>query len=302
MIQFLQAVPDNPLLLNGILAGLLASVACGVMGPYVVTRRIVFLTGAIAHTTLGGIGGAILLQYMLRREGVIQPFEEPPFWASPLVGAILAAVASAVVIGIVHDRVKERMDTLIGAMWAVGMSLGVMLIKFTPTSVVDPMSYLFGNIAIVGTDQLYLLAGLNAVILVTVAIFHKQLLSICVDEQQTHLQGVNVLGMHILLLVLVALAVVSLIQIVGLILVLALLSLPAATASHHVTRMPAMMGLSILLCAALTTLPRMAVYPIERMSPESAIVLASAAVYLVSVTAVRLRQRWRRPAPPPAPA
>jgi len=92
MIQFLQAVPDNPLLLNGILAGLLASVACGVMGPYVVTRRIVFLTGAIAHTTLGGIGGAILLQYMLRREGVIQPFEEPPFWASPLVGAILEGV------------------------------------------------------------------------------------------------------------------------------------------------------------------------------------------------------------------
>ena len=95
------------MLLPSLLAGLLASLACGIIGPYVITRRIVFLSGAIAHIALGGIGAAIFLQ-----------------WLSPIYGAAIAALLGAVIIGVVHDRIKERMDTVIGAMWAVGMASG----------------------------------------------------------------------------------------------------------------------------------------------------------------------------------
>src|SRR5512141_956970 len=123
IMQFFQDMGDNPFLLTGLLAGLLASLACGVIGPYVVTRRIVFLSGAVAHMAVGGIGAAIFLSYQ---------FPDSLDWLRPQHGATLAAMAGAVLIALIHGRVAERMDTLIGALWAIGMAIGVLLIKFTP--------------------------------------------------------------------------------------------------------------------------------------------------------------------------
>jgi len=284
MSQFFQDMSVNPLLLTGLLAGLLASVACGVIGPYVITRRIVFLAGAIAHTAVGGIGAAIFLGYR---------YPAAFGWLTPLYGAMIVALASAVLIGVIHDRVAERTDTLIGAMWAVGMAAGVLLIKFTPGYHTVLMSYLFGNIATVAWADVWLIGALDVIILAAVLVFHKQLLAMCLDEQQARLQGVSVLGVNVLLLGLVALTVISLIQVVGLILVLALLTLPAATASHHVRRLAPIIWISVALCMVLTTTPRVAVYG-TRLSPESAIVLAAGGVYLLSVAVSRLRARLRR--------
>jgi len=285
MTSFFQDMPDNPFLLTGLLAGLLASLACGVVGPYVNTRRIVFLVGAIAHMAVGGIGAAVFLAVQF--PGVFG-------WLSPMHGAVVAALLSAVLIGLIYECVAERMDTLIGAMWAVGMSVGILLIKFTPGYHTELMSYLFGNIAIVPWNELGLMLVLDVAVAVTLLVFHKRLLAVCLDEEQAALQGVSILGTNMVLLVLVALTVICLIQVVGLILVLALLTLPAATAGHHIHRLAPMMMLSTILCMLFTTVPRIAVYG-TAISPESAIVLAAGAVYLLSVI-VRSVRRTRRAA------
>ena len=280
MTQFFHDMADNPFLLRGLLAGLLASLACGLIGPYVITRRIVFLSGAIAHMSVGGLGAAIWLAAVL---------PERFAWLQPMHGAILTALGAAVLIGFVHRRVDEPMDTLIGALWAIGMAVGILLIKFTPGYHTELMSYLFGSIAYVSREHVTLLVWLNAAIVLTVVIFYKRLLAVCLDQQQAELQGIHVLGTNIVLLCLVALTVICLTQMVGLILVIALLSLPAATVAHHVGRMGWMMLASTLLCMLITTVPRIAVYGTS-VSPESAIVLAAAGVYLLSVLWSRLRR------------
>lgn len=282
-MNFFQDMAFNPFLKTGLWAGLFASLACGVIGPYVITRRIVFLGGAIAHVAVGGIGASIYLAYT---------FPETLGWFKPMHGAVIVSLISAVIIGIVHEKVSVRMDTLIGAMWAVGMATGLMLLKFTPGYHSELMSYLFGSIAFVEYSDLMLMAILNVIIIVTVLIFHKRLLAICLDAQFAELQGIGVLGTNILLLTLVALTIICLIKVVGLILVLALLTLPAATASHMVSRMGPLIYVSILLCTACTTIPRVAVYN-TRISPEAAIVLTAAGLYLLTVSVTRLYAHWK---------
>lgn len=279
-MQFFHDMADNPFLVTGLAAGLLASLACGLIGPYVVTRRIVFLSGAIAHIAIGGIGAALYL-------ATTAP--ETFGWLLPIHGAMVAALAGAVLIGWVHQRASERMDTLIGALWAVGMAIGILLVKMTP-GYHDLTSYLFGNIVYVSWAEVRLMAILNVVIVAAVFIFHKRLLAICLDQEQAELQGIHVLWTNIVLLCLVALTVICLTQVVGLILVIALLSLPAATAAHHVSRMGPLFVVSTLLCAAITTGPRIAVYQTS-ISPEPAIVLSAGMVYLLSVAVSRLRRR-----------
>jgi zinc transport system permease protein len=186
------------------------------------------------------------------------------------------------------------------------MSVGILLVKITPGYNTELMSYLFGNLAVVGWDMVVLMAVLNLVILAVVLLFHKRLLAICIDEQQARLQGVSVMWTNILLLALVALTVICLIHVVGLILVLALLTLPAATASHHLRRLAPIMWGSAVLCALLTTLPQMLTYGVTvpvraggltyryELPVESVIVLSAGAVYLVSVLVTRVRRSLSR--------
>ena len=279
MTSFFQDLGSNPFLSTGLLAGLLASVACGVMGPYVITRRIVFLAGAIAHIAIGGVGAAI---YAAHR------FPESCGALNPLVGATVVSVLAAVTLAVLHQRARERLDTVVGALWAIGMAIGLLLIKMTPGYHTDLMSYLFGNIAFVGWDSIRLMVGLDLIIVIVVVLWHKRFLALCLDEEQAELQGISVLATEIVLLVLVALTVIVLTQVVGLILVIALLSLPAAAVAQWVPRMTSLIGYSVVLSAVLTTVPRVLVYG-TRISPEAAIVLAAAGIYL---TAIVLR-RWR---------
>lgn len=303
MIRFFGDIADNPFLITGLLAGVLAGLACGVIGPYVIARRMAFLAGAIAHIAVGGIGAAIFVQYHLRQRladscqaaGLEELYDRLPWFGTldpllPTLGAFMAALAAAVLIGLAHQRVRERIDTLVGAMWAVGMAVGILLIKFTPGYHTELMTYLFGNIAYVPWGEIRLMIGLNAVLGVLVLLFHKRLLAVCLDEQHARLSGVNVTLVNIMLLCLVALTVICLIRVVGLILVLALLTLPAATAGHHLRRLVPMMLASTGLCILFTTLPRIAVYG-TRLSPESVIVLLAAAVYLASALYRHLRER-----------
>lgn len=216
-----EALLSQSFLQYAIIAGLLASIGCGIMGSYVVIKRIGFLAGGIAHAVLGGMGIAYF------------------FGNSPVLGAIIAAILAALLIGWVNLRWRENEDTIIAALWSVGMALGIIFISKTPGYNVDLMSYLFGNILMVPKDYLYFMAILDFILIGIVIVFYKHFMAVCFDEEFAKLRGLNVEFFYLLLLCLVALTVVLLIQIVGLILVIALLVLPAAIAqqfAHSLTR------------------------------------------------------------------
>lgn len=194
MDGFLQALARHDFLQNALLAGILASIGCGIVGTYVVVKRIGFLAGGIAHSVLGGMGVAYF------------------FGVNPIGGALVAAVIAALLIGWVNLRWKEHEDTLIGALWAVGMAIGILFISRTPGYNVDLMSYLFGNILMAPREDVYLMAGLDVVIVVTVVLFYKQFLAVTFDEEFGRLRGVNVELFYLLLLCIVAITVVLLIR------------------------------------------------------------------------------------------
>ena len=270
---------DNPFLAAGLVAGLLASIACGVVGPWVVTRRIVFLAGAIAHIAIGGVGASIFLAH--RWPGIFAELD-------PLTGATLASVAAALLLAWLTHRGGERLDAMIGALWSTGMATGILLIKLTPGYHSELMSYLFGNLALVSPADVRLLGVLDVVVVVTALLFHKQFLAVSLDREQARLEGIHTLRTDAALLVLVALTVITLTKIVGLLLVIALLSLPAATAARHSRSLLGGVALSIALCALITVVPRIAVYG-TAVGPEPAIILTAGAVYTLSLLLSRGR-------------
>ena len=232
---FIEALGDQPFLRTALLAGLLASVGCGVVGTFVVVKRIAFLAGGIAHSVLGGMGAALY------------------FGWEPLLGALGAAVLSALIIGAVRLAWDAQEDTLIGAIWAIGMAVGILFIAKTPGYGTDLMSYLFGNILLVATRDLWLMGALDLALIATVGLFYRQFLAVSFDEEHARLRGVPVGLFYLLLLCLVAVTVVLLVQVVGLILVIALLTLPAAIAGHYLHTLGAIMLLATLLGSAFTT-------------------------------------------------
>jgi zinc transport system permease protein len=274
MMEFLHAVAEHAFLQYALLTGMLASIGCGIMGTYVVVRRITFLAGGIAHAVLGGMGIAYFLGY------------------PPIAGAIAASLVAALLIGWVSLRWEQHEDTLIGALWAVGMAVGILFISKTPGYSVDLMSYLFGNILMVPQDYLYLMAALDGFIVLMVALFHKQFLAVAFDEEFARLRGVPVALFYLLLLCLVALTVVLLIQVVGLILVIALLTLPAAIAVQYAGSLGRIMVIATGLGAAFTSGGLALSYQPDLPSGPM-IVLLAALAYLLSTVGAALVGRWR---------
>lgn len=218
-MSFLDAIIATPLLQKALLACLGASLSAGIIGTYVVVKRIVSLSGSIAHSVMGGMGMMLWLQRTLGF-----------FWLLPIFGALLSAILSAIIIGWVHLRFREREDAVISMIWSLGMAIGVIFISKTPGFSVELTHFLLGNILWITTGDLAVLALLNLVILTFVLMFHSRFLAICFDEKQAELQGIRVRFFYLFLLILVALAVVVLLYIVGIILALAMLALPASIA------------------------------------------------------------------------
>jgi zinc transport system permease protein len=274
MLEFFDVLREQSFMQNAVIIGLLASVACGVMGTYVVVRRIVFISGGISHTVLGGMGVAYYYGY------------------NPLHGAVVSALVAALVIGFVSLHYHQYEDTLIGALWAVGMAVGVLFIYKTPGYNVDLMSYLFGNILMVEKESVRLLAYLDALIIVAVVLFYKRFLAVCFDEEYTQLQGVGVVSTYLLLLCLIALTVVILIQVVGIILVIALLTLPAATARYYTHNLVQMMILASILGTVFTTSGLIISYQPNLPAGATIIVIAGVA-YLLATILKGLAMRFR---------
>jgi zinc transport system permease protein len=241
LLSFFEALQTNPLLLSGILAGLLASVVSGIIGSYVVVKRIVFISGGISHSVLGGIGFCLWLH---RAKGIT--------WVSPLLGALAAAIISSLIIGWIHLNYRQREDSVIAALWSIGMATGVLFISQTPGFNVELTNYLIGNILWVSPNDLMILGLLDILILGTVLCLHKRFLAICFDEDQAQLQGVPVNALYLLLLVLTAISIVLLIQVVGIILVMTMLTIPAAIANLFTVRLSRMMMIAMFLSGFFT--------------------------------------------------
>ncbi len=271
MTTFFTALSENPFLLMALAAGFAASFASGIIGSYVVVKRIVSMSGSIAHSVLGGMGICLWLRRNLGLD-----------FLSPLQGALAAGLLSALLMGWIHLKYKEREDTVIAAIWATGMSIGVVFIALTPGYNVELMNFLFGNILWVSHSDLVLLLSLDVLIAAAVAIFYRRFLAICFDEQQALLQKLPVQTLYLSLLCLVAIAVVLLIQVVGAILVITMLAIPAAIAGTFSHTLSRMMLIATLLGALFTFLGMYFSYELN-WPPGATISLVAAVFYCISL-------------------
>lgn len=277
MSEFLTALAHHSFLQTALAAGLLASLGCGIIGPFIVVKRIGYLAGGIAHSVLSGMGAALY------------------FGFDPLAGALLAAVLAALLIGGVRLAWGAQEETLIGALWAIGMAIGILFISRTPGYGTDLMSYLFGNILLVPRQELGWMMGLDGLLLLIVGLFYRQFLVVAFDEELARLRGVPVAFFYLLLLCLVAITVVLLLRVVGLILVIALLTLPAAIAGQFFHSLGHIM-LAATLLGALFSSTGLALSYGPDLPVGPTIVLVAGAVYLLAVAGERLltQRRTRR--------
>ncbi len=242
---------------HAVLAGILVSLAAGIIGSLIVVNRMVFLAGGIAHTSYGGIGLAVFLGLPI------------------FLGASLFAVAAAILVAWLTLKDRSRIDTFIGLIWAVGMAIGVILIDLTPGYNVDLMSYLFGSILAVETGDLYFMGGLLALIVAVVLLHYREILAVSYDSEYAALRGVNVPLIYTTILILSALTVVVAIKVVGLILVISLLTMPTYIAEKLTGSLAGMMAVSGGL-ATLFTLSGLALSYTFNLTSGAAIILVSA--------------------------
>ena len=252
-------------------ASLLASLASGPVGSFVVVKRIVFIAGSISHSILGGVGLCLWLQ---RTQGVSR--------LDPMTGAFGAAIASALLIGWIHLHYRQREDAVIAAIWSTGMSIGVVFFSLTPGNSGELSNFLFGNILWIRSTDLILLGSLDAALLSIVALNFRRFLAICFDEDQSLLQGLSVQKLYLVLLCIVAVTIVLLIQVIGTILVLALLTIPATLAALFTRSLPTMMLLASTLSLLFCTLGLGASYALN-WPPGATIALLAALFYLLAL-------------------
>jgi zinc transport system permease protein len=257
---------------NALAAGVLASIACGIVGVYVVVKKIVFISGGIAHASFGGIG----LGYFL---GI-----------NPVLGALFFTVVSALGMGLVSRRTRLPEDTAIGILWAVGMALGVIFISLSPGYASDLFSYLFGNILMVPTSDLVLMLILDVVIILVVFLLYKEFMAVSFDEEFGVVLGIPVERLYLALLCLIALTVVVLIRVVGVIMVIALLAIPAAVAKQFTHSLKKMMFISVLLGIISVLCGLWLSYKLD-LASGATIVLFSAVLFLISFGFQRLCSR-----------
>lgn len=263
MDSFLNALQFD-FIRNALIAGLLVSLAAGIIGVYVVLNRVATLSGGIAHAAYGGVGIAYFFGY------------------DPLLGGMIFSVIAALGMNVIQRKTRQRADTLIGVMWAMGMAIGIIFVDRSPGYKVDLMSFLFGSILAVSPFEITILAILDAVIVITVVAFYRNLLSISYDPIFAIVRGVPVSAISLILTTLIALTVVMMMRVVGLILVIALLTLPASIANLFVRDMRQMMAAASGLGVVFTLSGLWLSYTFNLTSGATIIVLA-AGVYLLSL-------------------
>ena len=257
---------------NALIAGLLVSLACGIIGTFVVIKRIVFISGGVAHAAYGGIGLAYFLGW------------------NPIIGAVIFSLASALGMGAVQRKTKERADLIIGVMWAIGMAVGIIFLDLTPGYKADLMSYLFGSILAVPSGDLWLMLVMDVVIILLMAGFYKELIGVAFDEQFATVENVPVDWIYMLLMAMIGFSVVMLMRVVGLIMVIALLTIPASISAMFLKEIRKIMVVASLLGMVFTTIGLFLSYFLNLTSGATIIAIAGIA-YLVSLLIQNSRYR-----------
>ena len=248
---------------RALIAAVLVSIACGVVGSYVVIKRIVSLSGAISHAAFGGV----CLGYFL---GI-----------NPVLAAIPFSIISAMAIGGVRQITNLSEDTGIGILWSVGMAIGVIFINLTPGYAPDLFSYLFGSILTVNNTDLYIMLILDLIIITTVYLFRREFLAVSFDEEFSKVIGLHSLLIYMLLLALVALSVVVLIKVVGVILLIALFTIPAAISKQYTYNLRKLKILATVVGIILTSVGLILSY-IFNLASGATIVMVLAAAFVIS--------------------
>lgn len=254
---------------NALLAGVLVSLVSGIIGTLVVLNRMVGISGGIAHAAYGGVG---IASY---------------FGFDPVLGAVLFSLLSSVTMGVAHRKLRERSDTMIGVMWAVGMATGIIFVSLTPGYRANLMSYLFGSILAVSKQDIWWMAGVALATVLFVALFYRQLLAISFDEEFATVRNLPVTVLSVLLLIMTGLTVVVAMRVVGLIMVIALLTIPSAIASMFFKDMRVIMlvavGLGIVFISA-----GLVISFLSNLPAAAVIILLAGLVYFLAFVIKRI--------------
>jgi len=249
---------------NALMAGVLVSLACGIIGTLVVLKRMVFISGGVAHTAYGGVGLAFYL-------GV-----------NPVLGAVVFSLIASFLMGYVQRQTRQRQDTLIGVMWAIGMAIGIIFADMTPRYKADLMSYLFGSILAVTNTDLWMMLAIDLLVIGIVILFYKELQASAFDETFARVRNLPVDFLYLVLITMIGLAVVMLMRVVGLIMIIALFTVPAAISTLFLKDMKQIMGLSTVLSLIFTTGGLLLSYTFNLTSGATIILFAGSA-YLAAL-------------------
>jgi zinc transport system permease protein len=278
MSGFLSALnnPAVPFIRYALIAGILASASFGTVGTLVVVKRITYIAGAISHASLAGLGAAVYVNEVLG------------WHISPLAGAMAAALIAALIISRITQGNRERADTVIGTIWAVGMGIGLLFIAKTP-GYVDPMSYIFGNILLLEKADLILIVILDLVVIASIIIFYRAFHGVAFDEEYARTRGLNTSFYETYLIVLTALTVVLMVSTVGIVMVIALLTIPAAIGSIFTRKLWQMMIWAVVISMIVNVAGLAISYTLNIPTGSTTIVLAGVA-YLFLKAIFRERQ------------
>ncbi|MDA3901507.1 MAG: metal ABC transporter permease [Spirochaetes bacterium] len=271
MTEFFYALinPEVSFIRYALIAGVLSSIAFGIIGTFVVVKKMTYIAGAISHTALGGIGFSLWITSVT---GI--------GFFPPIMGALLISLITGLIISYTIIKGDERLDSIIGTIWAVGMSIGLIFIYITP-GYGDPMSYLFGNILLISANDLAVIIVLNIVIILLSVLFHNQFLAIFFDEEFAQVRGVKTHWYQIILILLISLTIILLITIVGIVMVIALLTIPASIAGIFSKKMKVMMFLAVIICALVTVTGLIGSYLLN-LPTGSVTILFSGILYLLA--------------------
>lgn len=224
----IQALFEYQFLQHAFLASILASIVCGIIGVIIIEKKLVMMSGGIAHTSYGGVG----LGYLLGFE--------------PIMGAFLFSICAALGIGYIKRKSSTHSDVIIGLFWSLGMALGILFIALMPGYPPDLSSYLFGSILSVTKADLYLMISITFILVFIIVALFNVWKAYLFDEEFALIIGIKTAFLEYLLLVLIAMTVVVLIRVVGIILIIALLTAPAATAGMFTANLKERMLYSII--------------------------------------------------------
>ncbi len=275
MTDFIKEIFAGDFIQYTVIIGIIASILSGIIGTFVVIKKVSYISGGIAHSILGGIGIAYF------------------FNVQPLIGAFGAAILAAIIIGLVSLKYQQYEDTLISALWTIGMAVGIIFMHKTPGYNADLVTYLFGNILMVTKSDIVLASILLFAVALVVFLFYRQFLFISFDQEFAWIRGLNVSFIYILLLVLISITVVILVRIVGLILVIALLSLPGAISSLFTKKAFNMMIFSTVL-AVIFTLGGIYISYQSNLPTGSTIILFSGSAYIISIFLKKILLRFKK--------